>query len=261
VSGEVEPRTYRGTVEYDGTDYAGFQLQPNRRTIQGELERALQRLTGGQVRVHGAGRTDAGVHAKGQVVSFQAGWRHPLATLQRAMNAILPRDVAIRDLAEAEATFHARYSATRRLYVYQVYHCAVRSPLLDRFAHYAPGALDVTAMNAAARCLCGRRDFAAFGQPTVGDVTLRQVFRAEWSVDGAEARQTPPEGPRRYRFEIEANAFLRGMVRRMVGALLSVGLGALAPSEVEAILASRDISRASPPAPACGLCLWQVRYD
>lgn len=261
MSGEVEARTYRATVEYDGTAYAGFQLQPGRPTVQGALEAALQRLTQSSVRVHGAGRTDAGVHAKGQVVSFRAAWRHPLAALERAMNAVLPPDVAIRELAEVEATFHARYAATRRLYVYQVYDAPVRSPLLGRFAHHVRGPLDLAAMNAAARCLCGSHDFAAFGQPTVGEVTVRQVFRAEWRAESDEAQPAQPEGCRRYRFEIEANAFLRGMVRRIVGALLPVGLGLAAPDTVERLLASREIRRASPPAPACGLCLWQVWYD
>jgi tRNA pseudouridine38-40 synthase len=267
VLGEVGARNFRATVEYDGTEYGGFQIQVSRATIQGELERALQRLTQTDVRVHGAGRTDAGVHARGQVISFHAAWRHETAALQRAMNAVLPRDVAVRELAEAEQTFHARYSATRRQYVYQVYRSETRSPLSDRFAHHVARPLNVAAMNEAAGCLCGVHDFTAFGQPPAGEVTLRRVYRAEWATraEWGRAESTAPgdlaPGPERCWFEIEANAFLRGMVRRIVGTLLPVGLGLFAPRDVEAVLASRDISQASPPAPACGLCLWRVWYE
>lgn len=247
---------YRAVVAYDGTAYNGFQIQVGCPTIQGELERAMQRLGRGAVRVHGAGRTDAGVHAQGQVISFRVDWKHGPGALQRAMNAVLPRDIAVRQVTEADERFHARFSATGRVYVYSIYQGQVREPLLARYAHQAEQPLDVAAMAAAARTLCGSHDFAAFGQPTVGDNTRREIRRAAWRLDEPAAAVAPM-----LRFEIEANAFLRGMVRRIVGTLLQVGSGAMAPETVAAILASGDISRAAPPAPAAGLCLWRVDYE
>ncbi len=246
---------YRALVAYDGTDYGGFQLQPDRPTIQGELERVLQRLTQRAVRVHGAGRTDAGVHATGQAISFETAWRHGPQELERALNALLPASIAVRGLARAETGFHARYSAIGREYLYTVYESAVRWPQLDRFALHVQSALDWTAMQAAAGALVGEHDFAAFGQPPAGLVTIRRVCRAEWVLLPAGT-----EPAQRRQLRIEANAFLRGMVRRIVGTSLAVGMGLLAPGEVAEILASRDISRASPPAPACGLCLARVVY-
>jgi len=248
----VSAPNYCATVEYDGTDYHGFQLQPNRATIQGELERALERITQQGVRVNGAGRTDAGVHARGQVISFQVSWRHPLGDLHRALNAVLPADVAIRDLAAADERFHARFSARSRTYVYTVYNNTVRSPLLARFAHHVPSPLNVEAMTEAAAELVGFHDMAAFGQPPTGTQTVRCVYQAGWR---------PGSRPGLIEFEIQANAFLRGMVRRIVGSLLQVGSGMLTRDEFVALLASRDLARCGVRAPACGLCLERVSYQ
>lgn len=129
-------RNHRAVVEYDGTAYHGFQVQPGKPTIQGELERALGRITQEPVRINGAGRTDAGVHARGQVISFRTGWSPGSQALQRAVNAVLPRDIAVRDVAVADDDFHARFSARSRVYVYSVYQGLVRMPLLARFAYY-----------------------------------------------------------------------------------------------------------------------------
>ena len=243
---------HRATVEYDGTDYHGFQLQRGRATVQGELERALERVTQHAVRVHGAGRTDAGVHARGQVISFQAPWRHPLRDLHRALNAVLPADVVVRDLQEAEDGFHARFSALSRMYVYTIYNHPVRSPLLARFAHHVPSPLDVGAMSAAATALVGCHDMAAFGQSPTGGHTERCVLRAGWHVESQAGLVA---------FEIEANAFLRGMVRRIVGSLLQVGSGMLTRDGFVDLLASRDLARCRVRAPACGLCLERVSYQ
>jgi tRNA pseudouridine38-40 synthase len=248
----VSAQNHRATVEYDGTDYYGFQLQPNRATIQGELERALERVTQQVVRVNGAGRTDAGVHARGQVISFQVSWRHPLGDLHRALNAVLPADVAVRDLALADERFHARFSARRRTYVYTVYNNTVRSPLLARFAHHVPSPLHVEAMTEAATALLGCQDMAAFGQPPTGAQTVRCVYRAGWRP-GSQAGLIE--------FEIQANAFLRGMVRRIVGSLLQVGSGMLTRDGFVDLLASRDLARCGVRAPACGLCLERVSYQ
>jgi len=253
---------YRAVVEYDGSAYGGFQIQARRATIQGELERVLQQITQEPVRVHGAGRTDAGVHARGQVISFRTTWSRGCDDLQRALNALLPRDIAVRELATADERFHARYSAASRVYLYHVYSSCVRSPLLDRYAYYVASPPDIEAMNCAAALLVGERDVAAFGQAfNERGATIRQVQKAVWRRVGEAYPLWGACQADVAQFEIEANAFLRGMVRRVVGTLLAVGGGMLSVEGFAEILASREISRAAPPAPACGLCLWQVHYD
>ena len=252
---------YRAMLSYDGTDYSGFQVQPIVPTIQGEIERVLERLVGAPVRVHGSGRTDAGVHARGQVVHFEAHWGHTDEDLCRAMNALLAPDIAIQSVSSVEATFHARFGAVRRQYAYSVHCSPVRVPFLERYSHRLSSALDVQAMDRAARGLEGTHDFAAFGQPPGGHNTVRTVFRAGWQEVAPDPCLSILGGHVRcYRFEIEANAFLRGMVRRIVGGLLQVGTGTMRPAEFQEIMLGRDIHRSAPPAPPCGLCLWQVQY-
>ncbi len=246
------------TVAYDGALYSGFQIQVDQPTIQGELEKVLAKLTGTPVRVHGAGRTDAGVHAQGQVINFWAVWRHPSADLQRGMNALLPRDIAVREVAEVPERFHARYSARSREYLYNLYVAPVREPLLDRYAHRLSVPPDWGAMRCAAELLVREADFAAFGQPHAGENTIRTVYRAEWCAGLAP---WGPAGAQMGAFHIVANGFLRGMVRRIVGTLLDVGRDALTPEQFGEILGEREINRASAPAPACGLTLWRVNYQ
>lgn len=253
-------RRYRATIQYDGTEYYGFQVQPQQRTIQGELERALAQLTQAAIRVHGAGRTDAGVHAQGQVVHFDAPWGHGCAALQRGMNALLPADIAVPALQEAEQGFDARFSAIRRLYIYKVYNAPVRVPLLGRFAHHVREPLDLSTMQQAAAALEGTHDFAAFGQPPYGQNTVRTLFQATWRASHEAQDEVYGVSVRMLYFGIEANAFLRGMVRRIVGTLLLVGSGILSAADFVGIFEARDISRAAPPAPPCGLCLWRVQY-
>ncbi|MCB0198845.1 MAG: tRNA pseudouridine(38-40) synthase TruA [Anaerolineae bacterium] len=247
---KVVTHSVRALAEYDGTDYLGFQVQRDAPTVQGTLEQALQRLTGEPTRIRYAGRTDAGVHASGQVIAAEARWRHSLEDLERAWNAVLPQDVAVRELKQVDdSTFHPRYSALSRLYRYTVWTAPWRSPLHQRYAHHEPRPLDVVAMNRAASILTGSHDFASFGQPTQGEVTVRRVDSAEWRQDGPLLT-----------FEIEANAFLRRMVRTIVATLLEVGVGRRSVADVSAVLAARERSKAAPPAPACGLCLVAVTY-
>jgi len=255
--GEQSCQNYRATVAYDGTAYYGFQLQPDRPTVQGELTEAIARVSQQRVQVVGAGRTDAGVHAVGQVISFRCWWRHAPADLERAMNAVLPKDISLRELRQAEQDFHARYSARSRTYVYSIYAGPWRQPLLARYAAHVPGPLDLAAMRMAARHAIGRQDLAAFGQSPSGRGTVREVTEASWEAleDGLWPDATG------LRFRVSANGFLRGMVRRLVGSLLDVGRGRCSVSQFAEILASRDIARAAPPAPACGLCLLAVDYD
>ena len=242
---------YRATLAYDGTGYHGFQRQAaeHEPTVQGEVERALIRLGQPNITVTGSGRTDAGVHAIGQVIAFNAEWRHGLDDLQRALNATLPADIAMLELQEAAADFHPRYDAVSREYVYTIYDAPVRHPLERLYALHVAGPLDVMSMNAAAATLVGEHDFAAFGSPTTGEVTVRRMWRAQVSA-------VPPL----IRVELEANGFLYRMVRSIVGTLLAVGRGGMTLDEFRGVLESRDRSRAEAGAPAHGLCLTHVSY-
>ncbi len=233
-------------MAYDGTAYAGFQIQPNAPTVQGELERVLATICAEPVRVTGAGRTDAGVHATGQVIDLHTTSELDSAGLERGVNALLPEDIAISELERAADSFHARFSATGRTYEYRIRNAPVRDPLWARREHWHPGELDLAAMRAAAAYLVGRRDFAAF---VAGEPGERSVRRAEWTREGTVLR-----------FEIEADAFLRGMVRGIVGTLLWVGRGKMDATGFAAVLEARDRALAGPSAPAKGLCLVAVRY-
>jgi len=239
----------RAWVEYDGTDFFGFQRQATHRTVQGELERALEAVTQQKVRVIGAGRTDAGVHAAGQVVAFRVRWRHPISALERAWNALLPEDIAVWGVEPAPKGFHPRFSARSRYYRYTIWNGPRRSPLHRRYAWVLPEPLDDEAMQEATRILVGEHDFAAFGRPPRGENTVRRILRATWTREGHTLR-----------FDIEGNAFLKHMVRNMVGTLVCVGRGEKPPEWVAEVLESRDRSQCAPPAPACGLCLMGIVY-
>jgi tRNA pseudouridine38-40 synthase len=234
-------------VAYDGTAYAGFQVQPNARTVQGELERAISGVCDEAVRVTGAGRTDAGVHASGQVIDFRTASALDGATIGRGVNALLPEDIAVSALEPAAEQFHARFSATGRTYEYRIRHAPERDPLERRRELHITGPLDLAAMRDASARLVGRKDFSSFAADPRGGV--RSVRRAEW------CEQQP-----RLRFEITADAFLRGMVRAIVGTLLWVGRGKIDPAEFERIVAANDRAMAGPSAPANGLCLIAVEY-
>ncbi len=247
-------RPMRATVAYDGTDFLGFQLQAEGRTVQGVLEAALRQVTDSPAeqgpRVIGSGRTDAGVHATGQVIGFRAAWRHPVPDLLRALNAVLPPDVVLRDVAPTAEHWHARFSAVQRDYAYTVLNQPLRSPLERRYAHLVTAPLDLDRMQAAAALLVGEHDFASFGQAMQpGETTVRRIFRAAWRQEG-----------RRLICEVSGNAFLRGMVRALVGSLLYVGQGRWPVERLAEVLEGRQRALAAPPAPACGLCLVRVHY-
>jgi tRNA pseudouridine38-40 synthase len=237
-------------VEYDGTDYLGFQVQAQGRTVQGEIEGTLAAVTQERIRIIGAGRTDSGVHAQGQVIAFSTAWRHPVEELQRALNAVLPADIAVHELRPVARGFHPRFDAVGREYRYTILNQPLRSPLARRFAYHFSRPLDVAAMNEAAGILVGSHDFASFGRAPQGDNTVRQVYRALWT----------PEEPFVY-FDIVANAFLYRMVRSLVGTLLLVGTGELSSDGLEEILQAADRDRAGQVAPAHGLCLMKVNYS
>jgi tRNA pseudouridine38-40 synthase len=236
---------YRARCEYDGTNFAGFQLQPAARTVQGELETALARLAGGErVVVDGAGRTDRGVHATGQVIAFTYRGRVAGPVLQRAINAQLPPDVAIRDLRRAPDGFHPRYAARYREYRYTVWN-GPRSPLRERTALGVRTPLDIAAMASAGSAFVGRHDFSAFGG------TDRSPVRTVYAV---RVRKVD----RLVTIDVRAESFLRGQVRRMVAGLLEVGLGKIDDAELRAALAAREPALNGAAAPAKGLCLRRV---
>jgi tRNA pseudouridine38-40 synthase len=238
-------RRFRATVEYDGTEFAGFQSQPEARTVQGELEAALARLSGGvRQPVTGAGRTDAGVHATGQVISFTYPGSLSVQALADALNGMLPPDVAIRDLRRAPAGFNPRYAARYREYRYSIWN-GPRSPLRERSALWVRTELDVAAMASAATALEGRHDFSAFGgadpQP------IRTIHRIRVRRQGSAVT-----------IDVRADAFLRGMVRRIVAVLLAVGRGTLEVSAMPGLLTAGTPALDGAAAPARGLCLRRV---
>jgi tRNA pseudouridine38-40 synthase len=236
---------YRARCEYDGTNFAGFQLQLASRTVQGELETALARLAGGErVVVEGAGRTDTGVHATGQVIAFTYRGRVAETMLQRAINALLPPDVAIRDLRRVPDGFHPRYAARYREYRYTVWN-GPRSPLRERTALGVRAPLDIAAMARAGSVFLGRHDFSAFGG---GD---RSPVRTVYAVRIRRAG-------RLVTIDVRADSFLRGQVRRMVAGLLEAGHGKIDDSELRAALAAREPALNGAAAPAKGLCLRHV---
>lgn len=240
----------QGVVAYDGTEYSGFQRQTNTLTVQEALEAALAQITQETVTVLAAGRTDAGVHATGQVVAFDTAWRHEVDDLWRALNAVLPADIAFLKIEEAAPDFHPRYDACSRRYRYTVCNAPVRQPLALRYSLHVAASLDVGAMERAAQMLVGEHDFAAFGQPPKqGGTTVRRVLAAGWGKDAPWLH-----------FDIEANAFLYRMVRSIVGTLLQVGRGVMEVEEFASVLASCDRDRSGPTAPPHGLCLVEVKY-
>lgn len=243
-------KRFAGTVSYDGTDFAGSQLQARDRTVQGELEDAASRLFGVKTRVAMAGRTDAGVHAVGQVAAMTAETRHDGETIARALNATLPMDVSIRDVREVPRDFDPRRWARRRRYRYTVLHNRVRMPLLHRTSWLVEQQLDVPEMQRLADALVGRKDFlAASGPLEEGRSSERTVFAAEWSSHGCTLH-----------FEIEADAFLPNMVRRLVGASVLVGRASATVEEITGLLREARVATIGPVAPAKGLCLESVTY-
>jgi tRNA pseudouridine38-40 synthase len=246
-------------VEYDGTGYHGFQRQAPERepTVQGVLEAAVARISQQRVPVIGAGRTDSGVHASGQVAHFQVESRLEPEDWQRALNAVLPADVAVRRVARVADDFHARYSALARSYRYTVLHDRWPSPLRERYMYRVSEPLDIAALDRACAVLVGEHDFRAFGrsprdsQPGEQHSCVRLMLAAGCRGDEAAGL---------IYFDFTANGFLTGMVRRLVGTLLLVGKGQLAVDDFAEILASRNEAHPGASVPACGLCLTQVVY-
>ncbi len=242
---------HRAILAYDGTAYHGFQRQANAApTIQGVVEEALAVISGQRISIVAAGRTDAGVHATGQVIAFNLGWRHGPDDLRAALNANLPQDVAALSVEQARADFHPRFDALSRSYVYRLFVAPVRDPLQCLRAWHLTANLDLRAIQLAVEALLGTHDFSTFGVPPVGDNPVRTVYEARWESD--------PEG--QHSFTITANAFLYRMVRSLVGALVEVGQRRMAVGAFRGMLAACDRSLARTLAPPQGLTLVAVHY-
>ena len=250
-------RTFQLVLHYDGTDFAGWQVQPDRRTVQGELESALHRLHGAPIRVTGAGRTDAGVHARGQAVGVALPSHWTPDRLRHAVNSQLPPDLWVAAVREMQPAFHARYSATARRYTYALGTSAdAGSPFRRRWATPWPDAVDRAALDWCAARLPGTHAFHGFavrGTAPVTDDHRCDVTLARWRT--AEA---PEAGD--LVFEIAANRFLHHMVRFLVGTMLDIARGRRPREEFVALLAATSNDEVSPPAPPMGLCLEAVTY-
>ncbi len=243
-------RMLRLTIQYDGTDYVGWQRQPNGVSIQELVERAIEPIEGRPVTIVGAGRTDAGVHALGQVASVQLQSAIDAATLMRALNATLPEDVRVASAEEAAPDFNARFSAIGKVYAYRIWRGAFLPPFERRYVWHVPPPLDVERMREAARPLTGRHDFSAFRAAGSDAATSERTIR-DLRLDGEDERIT---------LTIAGDGFLRYMVRAITGTLVDVGQGRRSVESVAAALASRDRAQAGPTAPAKGLVLLKVEY-
>jgi tRNA pseudouridine38-40 synthase len=257
-------RNLRLTIAYDGTDFAGWQVQPDRPTIQGTLATAIGRLTGEKVLPQGSGRTDAGVHALGQVASFATESLMPEANWMRALNDILPASVRILEVGEAPPEFHARKSAKAKIYRYRISRSTICSPFLARYVWHYPYPLEEHAMEAAGHSVVGEHDFTSFAavdpervarmaeatamteHPTTN---VRTIFFSEWTRDADE-----------FIYTVRGNGFLHHMVRNLVGTFLLVGKGSLSPGDMPRIIDARVRASAGPTAPASGLHLVAVEY-
>jgi len=249
---------FKLTIAYDGTDFHGWQMQSNKPTIQGEIVNVLRRVTQESVIVHGAGRTDAGVHALGQVASFRTRSALSAAEFQRALNALLPPTIRIVNAEEVGPDFNARWSARCKTYRYRLYRGKVVPPMLWRYVLHYPFPLDEDAMRDAAARFAGTHDFASFAASTGSEEddrersTEREIYSTELvrSADGEELI-----------FTVRGRSFLRYMVRKMVGTLLDVGRGKLQPQDVDRLYELKERSKSGPTVPPQGLCMLSVEHE
>lgn len=240
------------TIAYDGTKYAGWQIQKNAGTIQCEIERALRKILNEKVRLIASGRTDAGVHARGQVANFKTNKHFPLARLQDALNARLSKDISIVKIKEAHASFHSQYSAKSKIYRYTILNNAIGDPLSRNYYWKIPHKLDFSLLKKEAKVLIGRHDFKSF-QAKSGLSPIKNTRR---TIKRLSVRKKG----RFLHLDIEANGFLRNMARNIVGTLVEIARGRFPANSMKKILLSRDRRKAGPTAPAKGLMLLKVKY-
>ncbi len=244
-------KNYKLTIEYDGSRYYGWQRQPGQNTIQGKLESVLSRMCGDRVEVIGAGRTDAGVHARGMVANVFLETESTCEEIRDYLNTYLPEDIAVKEVREAAPRFHARYNATGKTYCYTCYDGKVKSVFDRKYYVYLEEEPDLDLMREAAAFLEGEHDFRNFCvNPRMKKSTVRRVNRIEIKRDGGYLR-----------FTIHGTGFLQNMVRIIVGTLLEVGGGRMDVEEVRAALVNPERQKAGPTAPAQGLCLMEVDYN
>lgn len=254
-------RNFKLILAYDGTDYCGWQVQPEARSIQGTLASAIGRVTGENVLPQGSGRTDAGVHALAQVVTFQTESVIPAANLVIALNDVLPSAIRVFDAAEVSPDFHARKSAKAKTYRYRIYREAICPPFLSRYVWHYPYPLDFEAMREAAPRVEGKHDFTSFAavDPEKSNYEGHEVTRTDGNVRSIFSSQWRSSGPE-FTYEVRGNGFLHHMVRNLVGTFILVGKGTLKPEDLTRILEAKDRSAAGATAPACGLYLVSVEY-
>ncbi len=242
---------FAALIAYDGTEYHGFQRQvESQPTVQGTIEQVLGQFARKSVTLNGSGRTDSGVHAAGQVISFSLEWQHGCKALRKALNANLPKDIAILQLKQVSPSFHPRFDAQRRAYEYHVHNDPVRQPFKRRYSWHVRQKLDVEKMNRAARSLLGVQDFATFGQPPQGNNSVRELFLANWTRSDYDLT-----------FRIEATAFLYRMVRSIVGSLKLVGEGAWSVEAFVQAFEAADRTHCGTVAPPQGLHLVNITYE
>ncbi len=243
-------RTFRLIIKYDGTGYAGWQVQPHHKTIQGVLEEALNIILSKPCRLAAAGRTDAGVHALGQVAHFKTDSKIPASNLRMALNSILPKDISVVDAFDAHPDFHARKQALAKRYIYRIFRGQVRDPFQWPYTWFLPDKLDINRIKACLPMLRGEHDFSAFSVAKNDHVDgTRRLMKIEL-IENEDQLQ----------FEFLGNGFLRKQIRRMVGTLIDVGRGRFTPGQFNRILLSRDPTQAGPTAPPQGLFLVKVYY-
>jgi tRNA pseudouridine38-40 synthase len=252
-------RTIRLLLQYDGTEFVGWQRQESGASIQGVIEDALAKIEGRAVTLHGAGRTDAGVHALGQVASARLETALDDRTLIRALNANLPQTVRVIDCVTVGDDFHARFSARAKAYEYRIWNGAAVPPFIRQFVWHVPQPLAIDLMQRAADALVGEHDFAAFqGTGSTVHTTVRTIISARWKIETIS--WLPPSGGRLLAFEMRGDGFLRHMVRAVTGTLAEIGLGRRSADDMPRLLATRDRSQAGRTAPAHGLYLMNVEY-
>lgn len=247
---DARRRNVRLKVQYDGSGFAGFQIQPDVRTVQGDMEKALRALCGAPVRITGAGRTDAGVHALGQVLNFPLPDEVPLERIVQALNRGLPPDIVVVEASEAPPEFHSRFDAVSRTYEYTILNREMRDALRARYVWHVPGTLDLVDMRRAARLFIGRRNFSAFGKPERGRSPVRDLMHLSVHRRGELVR-----------IVCQANAFLQHMARGIAGALVDVGTRRKTVDAVRSALEQPEEAEEFTIAPPGGLCLIRVEYS
>jgi tRNA pseudouridine38-40 synthase len=256
-------RNIKCTIAYDGTDFSGWQSQPGQITVQGTLTDVLEHVTQRRVLIYAAGRTDAGVHAAGQVVNFKTPSELTTEDMLRACNALLPASIRVNAAEEVSPDFHSRRDALAKTYRYRIFRGRVVSPFLWKYVHHDSSELNFDAMAQAARCFTGEHDFTTFAASTGSEdddrdrITIRTIYHSGMlrapirdCLDGAEE----------WAYVVRGKSFMRHMVRKIVGALVEIGRGKLAPENIPELIALRDRSKSGPTMPAQGLCLESVEY-